>query len=187
MKITRREGMLMELEGVPEGRGLVLAWIVAGGLCVAFGMFTFYTFMKSGWTSAIMPGIGTLFGLFLFCFVFAMSLRRERLTLDRVSRVATHATWSVLLGGRKEVEYPFEKIAATSIERSMQSSGGGKRGGMPTKVTRVRLLITKPRRAIQLDETQGGGKKTVEEVEALAREVAEFLGVEVKGMGRHEE
>lgn len=175
----------MELEGVPEGRGLVLAWIVAGGLSVGFGMFTFYTFIKSGWTSAIMPGIGTAFGLFLFSFVFAMSLRRERLTLDRVRRVATHATWSVLLGGRKEVEYPFEKIAAASIERSMQSSGGKK--GFPTRVTRARLLITKPRRAIQLDETQGGGKKTVEEVEALAREVAEFLGVEVKGMGRHEE
>ena len=106
---------------------------------------------------------------------------------DRVRRVATHATWSVLLGGRKEVEYPFEKIAATSIERSMQSAGGGKRSGMPTKVIRVRLLITKPRRAILMDETQGGGRKTVDEVEALAKEVAEFLGVEVKGMGRNEE
>lgn len=175
----------MELEGVPQSRGLLFSALVAAALSIVFGVFTFYLFMKSGWTSAIMPGLGTLFGLFLFCFVFAMSLRRERLTLDRVSRVATHATWSVLLGGNRAVEYPFEKIAAVSIERSMQSVGGGKRSGMPTRVTRARLLITKPRRAVQLDETQGGGKKTVEEVEAIAREVGAFLGVEVKEMGRH--
>lgn len=184
MKITRSEGMLMELEGVPQSRGLLFSALVAAALSIVFGMFTFYMYMKGGsWTSAIMPGIGTAFGLFLFCFVFAMSLRRERLSLDRVSRVATHATWSVLLGGNKAVEYPFEKIAAVSIERSMQSSGGKR--GFPTRVTRARLLITKPRRAVQLDETQGGGKKTVEEVEALAREVGLFLGVEVKEMGKH--
>ena len=183
MKITRREGMLMELEGVPQSRGLLFSALVAAALAIVFGMFTFYMFMKSGWTSAIMPGLGTLFGLILFCFVFAMSLRRERLTLDRVSRIATHATWSILLGGNKAVQYPFEKIAAVSIERSMQSSGGKR--GFATRVTRARLLITKPKRAVQLDETQGGGKKTVEEVEALALEVGTFLGVEVRVMGRH--
>lgn len=175
----------MVLEGVPQSRGLLFSALVAAALAIVFGMFTFYMFMKGGWTSAIMPGIGTAFGLVLFCFVFAMSLRRERLTLDRTTRLATHETWSVLLGGHKEVEYPFEKIAAVSIERSMQSAGGKR--GFPTRVTRARLLITKPRRAVQLDETQGGGKTTVEQVETLAREVGTFLGMEVKGMGRHEE
>jgi hypothetical protein len=38
-----------------------------------------------------------------------------------------------------------------------------------------------------MDESQGGGKKTIEELEALARLVAEFVGVEVREMGKHEE
>lgn len=176
----------MELEGIPEGRGLLFAAFVSAGLAIVAGMFTFYIYIKSGsWTSAIMPGIGTAFGLFLFGFVFAMSLRRERLTLDKVIRTATHETWSLLAGSRKTVAYPFDKIKAASIERSLQSQGGGK--GFPTEVTRARLLITKPRRAILLDETQGGGRKTVEEVEALAKLVAEFVGVELRRMGKHDE
>ena len=186
MKVTRHDEMILELEGVPQGRGLWFAAFVSAALAIVFGMFTLYIYVKSNsWTSAIMPGIGTAFGLFLFCFVFAMSLRRERLTIDKVTRTATHATWSLLAGSRKEVAYPFDTIKAASIERSLQSQGGGK--GFPTEVTRARLLITKPRRAILMDETQGGGKRTVEEVGALARIVAEFVGVEVREMGRGEE
>lgn len=176
----------MELEGVPQGRGLLFAAFVSASLAIVFGMFTFYVYMqKNSWSAAIMPGIGTLFGLFLFCFVFAMSLRREKLTLDKVTRTATHAIWSLMIGSRKEVVYPFDKIKATAIDRAMQSSGG--RRGFPTRVTRARLLITKPRRAILLDETQGGGRRTVDDVEALARQVAEFLGVESREMGKHED
>ena len=149
-------------------------------------MFTIYVYLKSNsWTSAIMPGIGAAFGLFLFGFVFAMSLRRESLTLDKVSRTATHATWSLLAGSRKEDAYRFDTIKAISVERSMQGSGGGR--GFPTRVTRARLFVTKPRRAIQLDETQGGGKKTVENLEELARHVAEFLGAELRVMGKHDD
>lgn len=182
MKITRRDDAILELEGVPEGRGLWFAAFVSAGLTIVAGMFAFYVYLNSGsWTSAIMPGIGAAFGLFLFCFVFAMALRRESLTLDKVTEKGTHATWSLLAGSRKEFVFPFEKIAATSVERSPQSRGGGK--GFPTEVTRARMLITKPRRAILLDETQGGGRKTVEEVEALAREVAVFVGVEIRTMG----
>jgi hypothetical protein len=186
MKVTRHDETILELEGVPQGRGLWFAAFVSAGLSIGAGMFTLYIYMTSNsWTSAIMPGIGTAFGLFLFCFVFAMSLRRERLTIDKVTRTATHATWSLLAGSRREVGYPFDKIQAASVERSMQSSGGRK--GFSAKVTRARLLITKPRRAILMDESQGGGKKTIEELEALARLVAEFVGVEVREMGKHEE
>lgn len=186
MKITRRDDRVLELQGVPQGRGLWFAALVSAGLTIGAGMFTFYIFMNSGsWTSAIMPGIGTAFGVFLFCFVFAMALRRERLTIDKVTRTATHETWSLMAGSRKAVAYPFDRVAAASIERTLQSSGGGK--GFPTEVTRARLLITKPRRAVLLDETQGGGKKTVEDVEALARLVGEFVGVEVREMGKHDD
>lgn len=186
MKITRRDDRVLELQGVPQGRGLWFAALVSAVLTIGAGMFTLYISMNSGsWTSSIMPGIGAAFGLFLFCFVFAMALRRESLTLDKVTRKGTHATWSLLAGSRKEVVYPFDTIKAASIERTMQSKGGGK--GFATEVTRARLLITKPRRAVLLDETQGGRKKTVEEVEALARLVGEFVGVEVREMGKHDD
>lgn len=132
-----------------------------------------------------MPGIGTAFGLFLFGFVFAMSLRRESLVLDKAVHTATHSTWSLLASSRKDVVYQFDTIKAISVERSMRASGGGR--GFSTRVTRARLLITKPRHAILLDETQGGGKKTVESVEELAWTVAEFLGVEARTMGKFDD
>lgn len=173
----------MELRGVPQGRGLVFAFAVCIGIGVVAGLFAYieWTRAKSAWGAA-MPALGAVMMLFMLVGLVLLSCRRERLVLDRVTRTAEHETWSLMVGTRKSRSYPFDRIHGVAIQRSLQSPGGGR--GFPVEVTTARLLIAKPRRAIDLDEAQSTSPAPVE---ALAAEVAEFLGMPLKVLGSHEE
>ncbi len=183
MKIVARDNQRIVLEGVPQGRGLLFAALVCVGLAAGFALFTWYQWTVSQRLGpAIMPGIGTAFALFLGAAVAGFSLKRERLVLDREARGGVHTTWSVLFGLPKQVAFSFDRIHAVAIQKTYESSGGGK--GFPIRVTKARLLLVKPRRAIDLDEVQNA---STGELEALARDVREFLGVPAEELGSHGE
>ncbi len=183
MKIVRRDEKQMVLEGVPQGRGLGFAWLVCATLGLGFGLFTWLMWSRSHRIGpAIMPGIGTAFVLFLGAAVAGFSMRRERLILDREARGGVHTTWSVLFGQPRQTSFAFERVHAVAIQKTLESPGGGK--GFPIRVTKARLLLVKPRRVIDLDEVQNA---KADELEALARDVREFLGVAAEEIGSHDE
>lgn len=173
----------MELRGIPQGRGLIFGMLIClaiGGVAAVFAYIE-YTRHKSTVFAAI-PACGSVFMLLMFLGLVLLSFKRERLILDKVTKTAEHQTWSLLIGTRKTKTYPFDKIHSVTVERTMQSSGG--RRGFPTRVTKARLLITRPRRAIDMDEAQSSGHKTVEE---LAKTVADFLDKPFTNTGKHDD
>lgn len=183
MRVVNRTGDRLELRGVPQGRSLVFGMVVCVAIAVVAGIFVWMALQRNkSVLAAVMPALGVLFMLGMLSVLVLASFRRERLVLDRVTKLAEHETWSLLFGSRKRHDYSFDRIAAVSIERTMQSPGGGR--GFPTPVTRTRLLIDRPRRAIEMDEVQRGSDTPVE---ALAKEVADFLGCELRRIGSHDE
>lgn len=183
MRVLQNDGSRLVLEGNPHARGMSLAFVVCVVMVTGTGWFT-----ARGWTRSasvwdvIGPAAGLVFSVFLSVAVIGFSLRRERLTIDKVAKSATHRTWSVVFGRARERAYPMDRVHGVAVQRTMQSSGGGK--GFPTQVTTARLLLTKPRKGIDLDEVQGGNPAPVI---ALASEVAAFLGVAVMQLGGHED
>jgi hypothetical protein len=177
MKITLVSPSRLELTGTPQGRGLAFGMAVCLGIAVVAGLFVYHQWSTGSPWGAVMPGVGGVFMLGIFAVLVLHSFRRERLVLDRSERRVEYSTWSLLWGSRKTKAYAYEKIHAVSVQKTLQAPGGGK--GFPTTVYKARLLFTRPRRAIDLDEIQGGKP---DEAVALAREVAGFLGVEVKVM-----
>lgn len=178
MRVIDRTADRMILYGRPCSK----PWLfVLGGLFIA------------GVGGAIMfkagkPNIGMwiaiAFGVFICGTMVVVGLdgvfRRERLTLDRTTKAATHETWSMLWGQRKSREYSLDKCVGTAVQRTLESSGG--RRGFPIRVTKARLLFDKPRKAIDLFEVQNGSD---EKPRAIAREVAEFLQLSVREIGSH--
>ncbi len=183
VKVILKTGDRMELRGVPQGRGLVFAMSVCAGIAVVCGLFVAIGWTKKGPSAAaFVPGAGMVLMLLMLCVLVLLSFRRERLVFDKVTNTAEYETWNRLIGSRKVKSYPFDRIHGVAVERSLQAKGGGK--GFPTQVTKARLLISRPRRAIDMDEVQSG---SADPVEALAREVSEFLGCALTTMGSHEE
>lgn len=183
MKVTLKTGDRMELRGIPQGRGLVFGFLICTGIAIVAGIFAYMGWVrgKSFW-AGVGPAVGVVMMLFMMLALVLLSFQRERLVLDKVTKTVEHETWSLLIGTRKSKVYPFDKIAGVAVQRSLESPGGGR--GFPIEVTKARLLISRPRRAIDLDEVQRG---SVVPVEALALEVAEFLDKPLKALGSHEE
>ena len=183
MRVLQNDGSRLVLEGNPHARGMLLAFVVCVVMVTGTGWFTARAWTRSGsvW-DVVGPAAGLAISLFLSAAVIGFSLRRERLTIDKVSKSVTHRTWSVVFGRARERAYPRERVHGVAVQRTMQSPGGGK--GFPTRVTTARLLLTKPRKGIELDEVQGGDPAPVI---ALAGEVAAFLGVPVTELGGHED
>ncbi len=183
MKIISNSGTRMELRGIPQGRTLIFGMVITLAIAAGAAAFAYIEWVraKSPWGAA-MPAVAVLFMLAMFLVLFLASFKRERLVLDKVTKTAEYQTWSLLIGTRKTNTYPFDRIHSVTVERTMQSSGG--RRGFPTPVTKARLLITRPRRAIDMDVAQSSGHKTVE---ALAKEVADFLGKSLTNTGKHDD
>ena len=185
MKINSDSGDRLILRGIPQGRGLIFGFFVCLTILIVGLIFAYILHSKS---NSIRAAIGPLIGAgfmscILLCLILA-SLKRERLTLDKVTQTATHETWSLLFGTRKSKSYHFDRIHAVAIEKTLQAQGGGK--GFPIQVTKARLLILGPRggrQAVDLDEAQSGGPA---QVEALAQAVAQFLNIPLKSLGSHE-
>jgi len=183
MKVTLRTANRMELRGVPQGRSIPFGVLVCFGIAVAAGFFVSiqWTNSRSVW-AVVPPALIVVFMGAMMVVLVLLWMKRERVVLDHVSKVVEHETWSLLWGSRKSRAYPFESIHGVRVQRSLESQGGGK--GFPVEVVKARLLISRPRRAIELDEVQSGNRAPVE---AIAREVAEFLGVPLEMTGGEDE
>lgn len=180
VKITERYPDRLVLAGLPHGVAWPLFGLALGSLfaCV-FGWLCAHHIQNAQWYNAVMTALGAALGM-LFIFACTDVLQqRERLELDRVHRRGTFLHRSHVRGTIRSFEFPFERIAAVSLEKDMQSPGGGK--GFPTRVLRCRLLLQKPRRAILLDETQN---QRDERIRRLAADVSEFLGTPIGESGR---
>lgn len=186
MRITSETGDRLTLRGIPQGRRLVFGFLACIAILAVSLLFAYVLYSKShSIRAAIGPLIGAGFMCFLLFCLILVSIRREQLTLDKVTRAATHETWSLLVGTRKSKSYHFDRIHAVAIERTLQAQGGGK--GFPIQVTKARLLILGPRggrQAIDLDEVQSGIPAPVE---VLAQQVATFLGKPLLPIGSHDE
>lgn len=183
VKITFQTPDRIELRGIPQGRGLLFGILCCLAIMLVAAFFTYFELVKakSPW-AAVPPAIGVVFMLVLMGILILLSFKRERLILDKVTQTAEHETWSLLIGTRKTKSYPFDRLAGVAVEKSLQARGGGR--GFAVQVTKARLLITKPRRAIDLDEVQSGNP---EPVIALATEISQFLGTPLKALGSHDE
>ncbi len=173
----------MELRGIPQSRSLLFGVLVCTAIAIVAGLFAYFqwTRSKSIWP-AIPPAIGVVMMVGMLSVLTLHSFKRERLVLDKVTKTAEHQTWSMLFGSRRSMTYPFDRIHSIAIQRSLESSGGGK--GFPIRVTKARILISKPRRAIELDEVQSGSEGPVE---SLAKKVSEFLARPLERVGSHDD
>lgn len=188
MKILRTTPERIELGGMPAAGFAMLGGVFVCpvlALGVVFFLWKEWTSRGAHWYS---PQVLILFGTtafvaFLWAVCFSMFLRREWLVMDKVTGRGEHGTrwiWGTTAGRIKSFE--LDRIRHVALEYYM-SSGGGRRGSVPREQKRARLLLDKPRRAIVLEDSEGGIDGRVEPV---ARDVAEWLGVEVRVMGERE-
>ncbi len=184
MKIIENRPERLVLGGVPNlGFALLGGLVVGPALMGGVAFFLYQTLKKPGtsvWSWDTLPLLGCgVFVLFLWSMALVQFLQRERLVLDRVLNTGEHShRW--LFGGRgKTTSFSLDRVHGVSIEH-YKSSGGGSRRSMPRDQKRARLLLTKPRRAILLESSEGGIDKRVEPV---AREVSEWLKKEIVVMG----
>lgn len=190
MKILRTTPERIELGGMPAaGFAMLGGFVVCPVLALGVSFFLWKEWTKPGahWYSA---DVLILFGAaafiaFLWGVCAALFLRREWLVMDKVTQRGEHGTrwvWGTRIG--KSMEFDLDRIRHVALERYMSSGGGGRRGGgLPRQQKRARLLLDKPRRAIALEDSESGLDSRVEPV---AKGVAEWLGVEVRRMGKWE-
>lgn len=191
MKILRSTPERIELGGMPgAGFARMGAFLVCPVLTLGVGSFLWMAWTATGarWYSAdvLILTAAALFIVFLWGVCFSLFLRREWLVMDKVTRRGEHGmrwVWGARIG--KVKAFDIDRVRHVSLELYMSSGGGGRRGGggLPRQQKRARLLLDRPRRAILLEDSEGGIDARVEPV---ANGVAEWLGVEVSRMGKWE-
>jgi hypothetical protein len=190
MKIESAYRYLMVLTGPPGGYGTVALLLVVGTAMAGGGT----AFVWYNWTVGA-PAIGpfvaggavALFGYGALIGGFGTLLTRDRLVLD-----LSHQTgrWTRRLFGRdmaKPIDFELRFAKRVAIEPYTESTGSGRASGPGTgsvRKVRARLLVTKPRRAIVLDDGELGSLKRVR---GVATAVAEFLEIEVDDRSGEEE
>lgn len=191
MKILRSTPERIELGGVPAtGFALLGGCVVCPALAVGVGFFLWKEWTARGahwyWPNILILIFAAAFVAFLWGVCLSLFLRREWLVMDKVTGRGEHGmrwVWGARIGRVKA--FDIDRVRHVSLELYMSSGGGGRRGGggMPREQKRARLLLDRPRRAILLEDSEGGIDSRVEPV---ANGVAEWLGVKVSRMGKWE-
>ncbi|HMN39808.1 MAG TPA: hypothetical protein PKE29_03120 [Phycisphaerales bacterium] len=167
MRVTRHAPDRLELSGLPGGAAAVVVPIglaLVGALAALFWLAT----------GALIPLIAGGVMLLIALAAAAVSCTaREWLTLDLPARTARYRRRSLIPSDRTDLTVPFDAAHSVSIERSTLRSPDG-RMGHPIEVWTARLRLTKPRRAIELAQTQGGPEQAVR---PIAEAVARALGI----------
>jgi len=122
---------------------------------------------------------GPLFGLFFVLFGLGRLLTTESLELDTVTARGLYSLRSRVRGERKRLEFPLTRIHHISLEHRLEPDPSGQH--LPRAALRARLLLDKPREAIELDDTQNRHEARVR---ALAGVVSEFLHANIVETGR---
>ena len=160
MRVLRRTDEQLILGGVPGGRRWMVVLVVFGlAASAAAGFFAKVTYDEAGGLSlAHLP----------------LAFGRLRLDLNLATGRGEYQVRSPIIEAGKSANFDLKHVDSVSLERSTEWRPG-REDGPETEATvwRARLRLTKPRRAIVLDETENN---RLERVEAVAQEVADFLG-----------
>jgi hypothetical protein len=178
MRINKHPGNWLILSGPPGGVGTVVLLLVVGTALSGGGAF----FAWKVWSEAqrlgptIACGAAALFGLGILIVGIGSALTRDRLELDPVTR---SGRWTRRLLGfnvTKPVEFSFEHARRIRIEYYTDSNPHDTGSGSGEKV-RAKLLITKPRKSIELDQAEIQHAPRVREI---AQTVANMLDLTVE-------
>ncbi|MDX9911639.1 MAG: hypothetical protein RBS39_07405 [Phycisphaerales bacterium] len=190
MRITHDTGDTLVLRGIPGGVGwLVFATFLGVLFSVVFSVVCVHLLRTSGFGfRVVMTALGVALGLLFLVFgVVSLAVGRESLSLDKVNGKGRYHSRSPIIDVPKPFEFSLESIKHVSIERYTERNpgGGGRGGGMSSHdACRARLLISKPRRAVVLDETSNGRDARVR---TIADRVAVFLDLPVIESDRRED
>lgn len=177
MRVTQNTTDRLVLQGTPGGMPwmffMVLFGVAAMAMCVWFG---YTVVVETGNYVPILPlAVGFLFGL-VFAWIGATTLivGRLKLTLDRLHEHGEYEVNSPIVEAGKPCRFHLNAIDSLVIETTHEARhSSGDTANFDAKVSRLRLRLTKPRRAITLDETENGQEARLEK---LGAEVAEWLG-----------
>jgi hypothetical protein len=124
-------------------------------------------------------GIGTLIGLALFGVGVVQLFARERLVLDRSTGRGTYQSNSPIVTSEKPFKFKIENVNSVVISQETVGTyvAGIDPGMSESKVYKALLRVSRPRRAVIIDETQNGRN---ERVVKMAETIAEFLGKRVE-------
>ena len=124
-------------------------------------------------------GTGIVIGLALFGVGVVQLFARERLVLDRSTGRGTYESNSPIVTTEKPFKFKLENVNSVVIsQENVETHVAGIEPGMSeSKVCKAVLRVSKPRRAVTLDETQNG---RTQRVSAVAEQVAGFLGKTVE-------
>lgn len=180
MRVVENTAERLVLRGKPGGAlwmgFATLLGLVFMGVTAWFGWVTFHEI--GGYLQLIPMGIGFLMGFGFFCLgAVTLLVGRMSLTLDRVTGEGVYEVVSPIIEAGKPCRFRLEHVNSVTVEASTEARHRTEgQGGFDAQVCRARLRINKPRRAIELDETQNGQEPRVERV---AQSVAEWLDLEV--------
>ncbi|MHC4991757.1 MAG: hypothetical protein ACYTGC_12330 [Planctomycetota bacterium] len=179
MKIHLDDGDRLVLSGPPGGVGAVVLLLVVGtAMSGGGGLFLRMGLTHGALMMIIMGGLAGAVGLAILVGGIGTALTRDRLELDSVTG---RGRWTRQLLGRplkKPVEFALEHAKHVTVKQFVETSPRTNSGGSSSvEKVRARLLITKPRRAIVLDEAE---RPRMPRVQAVAEAVAARLGLEVE-------
>jgi hypothetical protein len=174
MRIQKQTDSCLVLTGIPGRRVWMIVLCCFGLLLtVAVGYIAVVLYEERGvLTLAHLPlCIGLLIAQVIF-WTGAVTLAVGRLTLilDTTPGVGEYRIRSPIVEAGKPCSFKLEHVDSIALEATNETRPGNQ---MDATVHRVRLRLTRPRRAITLDETENN---RLERLETLAKQVANFLG-----------
>lgn len=179
MRIAEQTNDRMRLVGVPGGRGWMLVLSVFGAVATA-AVTGFAVALYRENDGFALPHLMLAFGfvlaqVFLWTGLVTLIVGRISLELDRSTGMGEYRVRSPIVEAGKPCRFELTRVAAVALEAAREWRPGHNGGaGRDVVVTRARLRITKPRRAITLDETEN---QRLKRVRTIAEVVAAFLDV----------
>lgn len=181
MRVVENSAERLVLRGVPGGT-VWMVFCLLLGLAVMAAAVGFASATYDGASGALnlqlIPlGIGVLMGLAFFLIgAVTLAVGRVELTLDRVTGEGIYEVCSPIVEAGKPCRFRLEHIARLELKATEEARPPDADGEQfDAQVVRLRLLVTRPRRTIVLDETQNG---RVQRVQRTAEAVAAWLGVD---------
>ncbi len=177
MNLVESTAERLVLRGTPGGRLAVMALTAIGlALTAAIGYFAFALYDASkGLAWGHLPlALGLGIGQLLFwAGAVTLAVGRLSLVLDRATGEGVYSVRSPIIDAGRPCRFRLENIARlemTATEEARPEVGDGAR--FDATVVKLRLLVSRPRCAITLDETQNGN---VQRIEKLRDAVANWL------------
>jgi len=184
MKIVERTSDRLVLSGIPgQARWMIAAAAIGGGLTVAVIPLLLDEISSGNTVGILWTGFGLLIAqAIMWTGVVTLAVGRERLELDLTRGKGRYDVRSPIVEVSAK-PFAFDIDASLSVQvrsrlerhRSVSASGLFQ-AEREAELYDARILIGTPRRAVTLTERGLGG---VEHVLNLARQVADFLGIEV--------